>query len=44
MVALLLTSPNMVDVDVLGKQLDWITSTAASLSSAQQHSAEYDRW
>jgi len=33
---------NTADDDVTGKQLDWLTSTAASLSSAQQHSAEYD--
>ncbi len=42
MVVLLLTSPNTADDDVTGKQLDWLTTTAASLSSAQQHSAEYD--
>lgn len=42
MVVLLLTSPNTADDDVAGKQLDWLTSTAASLSRAQQHSAEYD--
>lgn len=42
-VVLLLTLPDTADDDVSGKQLDWLTSTAASLSSAQQHSAEYDR-
>ena len=41
-VVLLLTLPDTADDDVSGKQLDWLTSTAASLSSAQQHSAEYD--
>lgn len=41
---LLLTLPDTADDDddVSGKQLDWLTSTAASLFSAQQHSAEYD--
>ena len=42
MVVPLLTSPNTADDDVTGKQTDWFTSTAASLSRAQQHSAEYD--
>lgn len=42
MVVLLWTSPNMADDDVSGKQVDWLTSTAASLSRAHQHSAEYD--
>ena len=42
LVVLLSTSPNTADDDVTGKQTDWLTSTAASLSRAQQHSAEYD--
>ncbi len=43
MVVLLLSSPSTADDDATGKQVDWLTSTAASLSRAQQHSAEYDK-